>query len=306
MSVLLMSLLAAMQPAAAAEPFDLTRLDDLQDWEDRSRVMLKGPPGCIEVQGTVRIQFSFYSPGGLLSAGGRHDAVALGQFEGRLDEGVWTRLETRWADTPADSFAYVELDRFRPIVGRIPKRADPDAAAKAFQADIEARYSKEEIEAVLPASDDSPGSVIFTEKDDRVGIHIDGGGHKSMGLLYDIIQGIDPDGTATYVTWDEQAQAVRLTESVPLSDKESFAIEVEFPKGEEPTRLDVVFPKRHRIDDEIGVVMRDAQLHLRSQSTALGTVPGVEGASARFTLLGLTLGFDQRVAYQRVRECAGK
>jgi hypothetical protein len=237
--------------------------------------------------------------------GGRHDAVALGTFSGRLDHGLWTRLDTTWSDIADDSFAYIELDRFRPMVGRLPERNDASAAAEAFEADIERRYTEGEIEEMHIASDGSPGSVAVTEKDDRMGIHIDGGGEKSMGLLYDILHQIDPDGTATYVTWDERKKVVQVTESVPLDDKESFTIEVEFPGGEEPTRLDVVFPKRHRLDQEFGVVMRDAQLHLRSQSTALGTLPGVEGASARFTMFGVTVGFDQRVAYQRVRACSG-
>ena len=35
----------------------------------------------------------------------------------------------------------------------------------------------------------------------------------------------------------------------------------------------------------------------------LGVVPGVEGASAVLRMYGFTVGFDQRVAYERVRAC---
>lgn len=62
--------------------------------------------------------------------------------------------------------------------------------------------------------------------------------------------------------------------------------------------------ERLKVDDnDVDVLIRDGQMHLRSQSTPLGVVPGVEGASAVLRMYGFTVGFDQRVAYERVRAC---
>ena len=299
---------SAAEPPAATETFDLSRLDDPRPWQEQAQVLLDGPDRCIEVQGTVRVQVSIYIPGGIWSAGGQRNVVAEGTFEGRLDHGVWTRIDATWTDAPSDALAYMELDRFRPIVGRIPKRRDPEAAAMEFEADIKSRYTADEIVGMGGPTDDTPGSTAITKKGDRIGIHIDGGGDEALGLLYDVLEEIDPDGTALYVTWQEDKQRVLLTESVPLSKRDTFTVEVVFPNGGLPTQLDVVFPKRFKLESEEDptITVRDAQLHLRSQSTALGVVPGVEGASAVVSMYGFTIGFDQRVAYRRVRACSNK
>ncbi|HCH62590.1 MAG: hypothetical protein CL927_11865 [Deltaproteobacteria bacterium] len=301
-------LLPAFATPPTAETFDLSRLDDPRPWQEQAQVLLDGPERCIEVQGTIRVQVSIYIPGGIWSAGGQRNVVAEGTFEGRLDHGVWTRIDATWTDAPNDALAYMELDRFRPIVGRIPKRKDPEAAAKEFEADIKSRYTADEIVGMGGPTDDSPGSMAITKKGDRIGIHIDGGGDEALGLLYDVLEEFDPDGTALYVTWQEDKQRVLLTESIPLSKKDTFTVQVMFPNGDSPTQLDVVFPKRFKMENEEDAEMsvRDAQLHLRSQSTDLGVVPGVEGASAVVRMYGFTIGFDQRVAYRRVRACSNE
>ena len=304
LSWILLSAASAAVPADPNQPFDLSRLDDPRPWQEQAQALLKGPDACIEVQGTVRAQVSVYTPGGLWSAGGQYNALAQGTFTGRLDHGVWTRLDTTWTEAPDQSIVFIELDRFRPMVGRIPERVDPDAAARAFEADIHGRYTKDEIIGMGGPAEDSPGSMAVTHKDGRVGIHLDGGGEEALGLVYDVLAEIDPDGTALYVMWEEDQHRVRLTESVPISKDDSFTIDTVFPGGDDPTRLDVVFPKRLKVDDNgVDVIIRDGQMHLRSQSTPLGVVPGVEGASAVLRMYGFTVGFDQRVAYERVRAC---
>jgi len=299
-----------MLAASAAEPptsetFDLSRLDDPGPWQEQSRVLLDGPDGCIEVQGTVRIQMTAFTPSTMLTAGGRRDAVALGTFEGRLDHGVWTSMDTTWNSAPDKADILLEYNRFQPIVGRLPAHKDPVAAARAFEADLRERFTDSEIQGISPPSPDNDGSVALTRKDGRIGIHIDGNGNETMGLLYALIDEIAPDGTAIYATWDDERNAVLLTESVPLSRGEAMAIDVEFPEGKAPTRLDATFPRRFRPEGEGGMMIRDAQLHVRSKVTPLGVVPGVEGVSTVMKVFGLTLGFDQRVAYQRIRACSG-
>jgi hypothetical protein len=302
---LLMIAATAAEPPPTRETFDLSRLDDPGPWHEQSRILLDGPDGCIEVQGTVRIQMTAFTPSTMLSTGSRRDAVALGTFEGRLDHGVWTTMDTTWNSAPDHADILLEYNRFRPIVGRLPARTDPEAAARAFEADLRERFTDREIEGISPPSPDNDGSVALTRKDDQIRIHIDGNGNETMGLLYTIIEEIAPDGTAFYATWDNGRNAVMLNESVPLSRGKAMAIDVEFPEGKAPTRLDATLPRQFRPEGEGGMMIRDAQLHVRSKVTPLGVVPGVEGVSAVMKVFGFTLGFDQRVAYQRIRACSG-
>lgn|GEM_PF-2656963 len=298
------SLLWLVSALAFAEPtgeFDLTRLDDPGVWHKAGRQLLDGPEGCIEVQGRVRIQISLYSAGGLLSAGGRRDVVGEGRFEGRLDNGVWTRLDTTWTEQPASESISLEIDRFHPIVGRLPanKKGADDLPAPL---DVEDRYTEDEI--VMVSDPDPEGQLAITKDEHGIRVHMSDDGQAALGVLDEIIDDIDPDGTAVYVTYNDDIRAVEMTESVPLDEGGVMAIHTRFPGGGAPTWLDASFPKRLKVrEDGMSFTIRDAQMHLRSKETDLGVVPGVEGMSAVVGAMGFTVGLDQRVAYDRVRAC---
>jgi len=306
--ILMSALAAEPTPAPAPAPsgeFDLSRLDDPGAWHTRSRVLLDGPPGCIEVQGRVRLQVSLYSAGSLLSTGGRRDIVGEGRFEGRLSGGTWTRLNTTWVEAPEGDSVALEVDRFRPIVGRLPPR---DQMQTTPRPTIEERYTEDEI--VIPPDleeAEEDGTLAITKGPDGLRVHIDGGGDAALGMLDEIIDDIDPSGTSVYVTWDPDAKVVQMTESVPFDHgDDAMEILVHFPNGEAPTRLDATFPKRMKLrEDGMAFTIRDAQLHLRSRQTELGVVPGVEGMSVVVGMMGFTAGIDQRVSYDRVRACPG-
>ena len=162
---------------ASAPEFDLSRLDDPGDWHRRARVLVDGPEGCIEVQGRVRLQISLYSAGGMWSAGGRADVVAHGRLEGRLDNGVWTRLDTTWDARPEGADISLEVSRFRPVVGRLPELAYRPEDARAFREDIEGRYENPEFFGVEEeGSSPGEGSLAMTQDEDGLHLFLDVGG----------------------------------------------------------------------------------------------------------------------------------
>lgn len=283
-------LLLALSTAFAADlPGDLTvaQLDDPAPWEARARAMLDGPPGCIQVQGRVRLQISLYTPGGLFARAERSDVVGQGTFEGTLDAGLWTRLETTWAEAPEGSSGRLTTDRFHPIVGKLA--AKPGAGEGA--------------EGAGDAEGDA-GNVSISTGEDGLKIDVSDGGEAAMGVLDETLEAIDPDVTTAYVVWDAPTRQVRLHQLVALGDREDLEIVVRFPENGPPTQLDAVFPSvLKRKEDGFTFTARDAQFHLRSKVTELGVVPGSEGVSLVMGALGFTVGFDQRVTYDRVRAC---
>lgn len=277
-----MLLLALAVPAFAADlPGDLTpaALEDPAPWEARARAILDGPPGCIEVQGRVRLQVSLYTPGGLFSRAERSDVVGQGTFTGTLDQGTWTRLDTTWAEAPEGSAGRLTSDRFHPIVGKLPARPDADG-------------------------DDEDGNVSISTGEDGLKIDVSDSGEAAMGVLDETLEEIDPETTTAYVVWDAASRQVRLHQLVSLGDREDLEIVVRFPEDGPPTQLDAVFPSvLKRKEEGLTFTARDAQFHLRSRVTDLGLVPGSEGMSLVMGALGFTVGFDQRVTYDRVRAC---
>jgi hypothetical protein len=266
-----------------------TAMEDAEPWEVRSRALLDGPDGCIQVRGRVRMQVSFYTPGGWISPGERSDLVGQGSFQGTLDHGIWTTLATTW-DAPPDGLAGgLEIEQVHPIVGRLPAR--PMAATAAAKAN--------------GGDPDSAGtSISFSSGDGSGTLAIRDGGEAAMGLLDEIIDNIDPSITTAYVVWDEATRSVRLHQLVGLAGDQDLEIKVRFPENGPPTQLDAVFPRRVRFkEDFVRVTIRDAQLHLRGRQTAVGLVPGVEGMSLVVGAMGFTIGLDQRLSYDQVRAC---
>jgi len=284
--------------AATGLPAGLTpeALDDPAPWEERARILLDGPDSCVQLQGHVVFTAALFTPGGWLSPGEHHDLVAKGTFDGTLDHGLWTRLDTTWnqdAAAPASgsdgapqddqttSKTRLSLDRPHPIVGRLPP-IDPDKKS---------------------AKDH--GSISISASGKTTDVAIAGGGAEALGLLDQIVESIDPAVTTAFVTWEEKQRAAVLRQFMPIGGHQgSLEITVVFPEGGVPTSLDGLLPKRFRATDGlISLTIKDAQLHLRSQQTPLGTLPGEEGVSMVVGVLGYTLGIEQRITYDMARAC---
>lgn len=250
-------------------------LEDSAPWEQRARVLIDGPKTCVQLQGRVEVAASLFTPGGWLGRGERRDLRTGGSFDGTLDHGTWTSLTTTWE--AAEGEDAIKLDRPHPIVGRLPP----------------------------PPEDGEGGSISISAGGESTQVAVASGSEEALGLLDQVIADIDPAVTTAYVTWEADAGAVVLHQLVPLDGREGdLEVEVAFPMGGAPTRLDAVFPRRVRVGEGLitGTVL-DAQLHLRGQETALGLLPGEEGVSLVLGVLGFTVGWEQRISYQRARPC---
>ena len=277
----MLALLLSLPGLAAPPPaLTLAALEDPAPWEARARALLDGPPGCIDVQGRVRLQVSLYTPGGWISRGERSDVVGLGRFSGTLDQGVWTQLQTTWDDAATPAAGGIRVDRIHPIVGRLPALSD-------------GQKGKEE-----------DGDLSIEMGEGGLRINVSDSGEAALGVLDEALESIDPGVTTAYVVWDDATGAVRLHQLVALGDREDLEVTVLFPNDGPPTRLDAVFPSvLKRREGGFTFTARDAQLHLRGKVTDVGLVPAVEGVSVVMGALGFTLGFDQRLSYDRVRAC---
>lgn len=268
-------MLFAQDPAPAVEAAQPPpeNLDDIVAWEKAARLLIDGPDACVRVQGRVSVRVALYAAGGWLSPGTRRDVVAEGTFEGRLDHGVWTSLTTTWA--PPEGPDALTLDRFHPIVGRL-----------------------------APSPPDAPPDPGMQIKLGGSSFRVSGGSGEAPGLLDQLLEEIDAETTASYTRWE--GGAVELLQEVPLDSGERLVVKTSFPGAGPPTSMDATFPAKVRVGSKLlKVTLMDAQLHLRGKTTPLGTLPGEEGVSVVMGTLGFTLGFDQRVSYQRAAACGG-
>lgn len=264
-------ILLFIAPALALSP---EQIEDSRAWELKARSLLDGPPGCVELEGTVQVKLSLFRPGGWLSKGERSDMGVDGSFRGRLEAGTWTVLDTTW-NTDQKTKDKLKLDKPRPIVGR------------------------------LPPEPEEGGSVSVSGGGKSTEVEISGSSRETLTMLDKIIADIDPAVTTVYSRWEEESRSVTLEQIVPLDGRKGeLQITVRFPEGGPPTSLDAVFPPSFMAGDGLlKANVRDAQLHLRGQSTALGVLPVEESVSVIVGVLGFTLGLEQRIRYGRARPC---
>lgn len=268
-------ILGLLSVALALPPgLDPAQVEDARAWEQRSRALLEGPPGCVELRGQVEVRVVLFRPGGWLSKGEKSELKTAGSFQGRLEAGTWTRLETTW-DLDEKQKDRLNLDRLRPIVGK------------------------------LPADEKERGGVAVSQRDGGTEVDISGQSAEAVGMLDKIIAEIDPEVTTAWSLWDEAEGAVVLEQQVPLSrGQDELRIQTRFPGGGPPTALDAVFPPSIRVGDGlVKASLRDAQLHLRGRQGGLGLLPTDEGLSVIIGVLGYTLGFEQRLRYEAARAC---
>lgn len=276
---MILPLLPVLLPVALGQPAGLSpeQIEDSRAWEQRARTLLDGPAGCVEMEGTVKVSLRLYRPGGWLSRGEQNDMAVDGSFLGRLDSGTWTSLETTW-NTDEQTRDRLKLDKPRPMVGRLPP--EPEEAEEG-------------------------GSVAVSGGGKSTEVEISGSSRQTLNMLDKIIADIDPAVTTVYSRWDEESRAVVLEQYVPLDGRKGdLQVTVTFPEGGPATMLDAVFPASFMAGDGlIQANVRDAQLHLRGQSTALGVLPVEESVSVVVGVMGFTLGLEQRITYGRARAC---
>lgn len=268
---------------AFAVPPEGVVVDDLDRWERQSQALLAGPKGCWELAGKVELLAAGYVPASRWSGSERRDHAFTGEFVGRLEDGVWTSF--RWSLDPVarkDEAADEELDLpLFPMMGRI----DPEIVERT---DLE------------PAPDG--------KERESISFGTDGEGKEALNTLQRILDGLDPKTATSYAEWSEADRGIRLFQDVPLSDApraDTVAITTFFPEGgPHGDRLDAIFPRRVKVGDGlVKATMFDAQMHLRGQVAGDGVLPALESLSVGVGAFGFTIGYEQRLTYQRATRC---
>jgi hypothetical protein len=252
---------------------EVLNLDDIAATKRRARVLLDGPPGCIEVQAEAKDTFVVMSPGGLFGSPGHRVYSASGTIFGRLDHGVWTSWGPPLRDDhPDDGVDFGSIVAF-PMVGR----------------SVEHEHDAERSGSV---SVDASGDVAVASA-----------GPKAANMLDEILDEIDPSITMAYVEPAEGGWA--LVEHADIDGhQEDLEMRWHIDPSGQPSALDVTFPKRIQVGDAVMKVrVLNGQLHLRGQTNELGTVPTRESLSLVAGAFGFTVGVEQEIRYVRARAC---
>lgn len=248
--------------------------EDPSPWAPKSRALLDGPAGCVEVQGTATVDLAVMQPGGWRGPGTTRHHHLTGPFTGTLRDGVWTERSADLRTT--NSRPPIEMHDLMPVVGRSPGGAGHDLNL----------------------------SISSSGKDDPVNISAQGA--QGINLVDGILDAVKPDVT---LSWLEEGEggALILVQRAPVKgadDDEQLELRTTFPGRGAPTRLDVTLPRKIRVGDgPIQATLFDGQVHLRAASTPLGPLPTEEGVSVIFGFLGFTLGIDQRLVTTSYRPC---
>jgi hypothetical protein len=266
---MLWSTLVFAAPPEGVDPQDLDR------WEQGSAVALQGPPGCWELSGRVELLMAAYTPATLWTRAERSDHRFRGSFHGKLDQGTWTQLDYDLVNLEKpEEPAKMEVPLF-PSIGKIapntPRRTN------------------------LPPEGDE-------------GLEISGGeGEEAIHLFTEILDEIDPATATSYGEWDDKTRAVKLIQDVPISDKptaDTVSVVTTFPEGGPATAVDVTFPTRIRMGEGlIKATLFDSQLHLRSQKVGEVVLPALESLSFGLGALGFTVGYEQKLVYEKATPC---
>jgi len=129
------------------------------------------------------------------------------------------------------------------------------------------------------------------------------GEHAPTNLVRQVVDEWGGDMSTSLAEWDSHREGVWVRREVPIRRRSGAPIsrvDTFFPGGDPtPTEMDVTFPKRFRAGVKL---MRfridDAQFHIRG-----GPLPTVESASLLLIGLGITMGYEQRIDYDRFQRC---
>lgn len=274
--------------ASAAPPPDVD-LQAVETWQARATRLRRGPDSCWDLEGTARHQIAVFRPPTLFGRSQQTDYVYTGTFRGRLDQGTWTGFTAEMKPASPASVEAVEEERgvdwkipVRPLVGRAERSQDEDRRRRQARGDDD-------------TDDDSTvdGQSSATE---------------AVTLIDQILDAVDADVTTTYVEWSDEDGGLFVVERYPLSDRTSgkgVDLRTFFPQGSEVgTRLDVMFPRKHRVGDfPLRITLLRPQLHVRTQALDGESLPTYESLSLAAGAVGFTVGFEQELRYTRATAC---
>ncbi len=183
-------------PIAAAGPPATVDLDDVAHWNARNDALLEGPTGCWEFLGEARVRVAVFIPGGLVDKPQRVETTLAGPFTGRMEDGLWTRLDHDLHPVASTGKLVVTEIPVHPMVGRLA---------------LDGGEGGED-----PAQDDDGGGSI------SIGMSGEGvvvgaqAWSQAANLVDEIIEAVDPDTVLVWAGWDEERASVQVVKTMPL------------------------------------------------------------------------------------------
>ena len=274
--------------ALAAPPADVD-VEDVEHWGTRGDALLTGPPGCWELEGEAQVRVALFTSGGFLGKPERAETTMTGPWSGRLEDGLWTRLDHHLQTTDTSGKLAIGELPLHPMVGRVTLEGDGPIPADA---DVD--------------DDGEHGSV-------SVGMNGDGlmvgaqAWSRAANLVDEIITAVDPETVLIHTAWSDDLQAVEVVRTMPLGRRASageVTMRSTHPVNGGPERLVMSFPDRIRMGEGlVKVTLMSTQLHLVSVPSAHGPLPARESVSTILGVLGFTLGYEQDLAYHQATPC---
>lgn len=266
-------------------------IDDPDPWEARARAALKGPSKtCWRLTGATAATIELHQPPRVFSRARSTTYTRTGTFVGILDKGIWTSFEVTLRENgqPSD-----EEPMVRPLLGTVAKGAvrNPNR-----QADPQASESD---------TDDRTSVSIGLDGD----VDVESSSGQATRLLLDLVDGAWSDLPSTsFVQWNDAGAAAELVIEAPLqTDKPNDLVrtEVRFPGGQPvPNAVDTILPKRVSVGSGLlRARLLSAQLHLRGVPVDGEFLPSLETLSGIVGVLGVTVGYDQRIVYHQATPC---
>lgn len=268
-------LLLGLTTAFAQDP-----ADDPRPYEAATRALLNGPSGCVQVRGDAQVDLVFVRPGGWRGPGETVKMSATGPFQ-------WTMRDGHWDGTPAELKSTgdgpdLNLQSLGPVIGTMGDGDDED--------------------------EDEGDISITKDESGRTRIDVAGESERGLSIVDEILEEVAAEATLSWVEPTPQGGKLLFQRAqVDGAPKdEPLEIKTRFDKGGGATAVDILFPKRIRIDTDeplLRPVLLDAQVHVRAEDTALGRVVTRETASFVLGLFGFTLGVEQQIRYTGARAC---
>jgi hypothetical protein len=256
--------------------------DDPRPYEEATRALLNGPPGCRQVRGEGRLDLVFVRPGGWTGPGETVKSSAAGPF-------LWTIRDGLWDATPAKLVSIgdgpdLKLENLLPVIGTT--------------GDGEER------------GEEGGEISVSKDKDGKSTIDVSGESQRALSIVDQVLEEVAAEATLSWVEPAADGGKVLFQRAIVKGAPrdEPLEIRTRFDAEGGATAVDILFPKRVRIeaDEFIGKpVLLDAQVHVRAQRTPDGPVVTRESASFVIGLFGFTLGVDQALTYTGTRPCPG-
>lgn len=310
--------------AAAAPPAGLD-LSDPGPWEDRYVTLRDGPPGCWDFTGDLSLKVTLNTSPDLFSLGGKKSWVIVGTFQGRLEDGTWTRFVQQVADPDTGKPMRLAI---RTLVGKLDESIIEAPGVARCENGTEGSFSignngvragslscRDDTESSeATAGNQAPTDIKTANRkknatdDDHGGASSDdSSGFSPENLLRRAIDDWSSVGTAA-VDWSEKDRAVRLFIDASMIDEfegKTLSIVARFPEGGlHPTSIVATWPRTVRLGDRpFRVTLRDTQAHIRGTIVQDAVLPTVESLSLVASVLGFTGGMEQRINYRTAKRC---